>query len=829
MPKISDFLGQVSDADSGDIPPGAAITQTNVSTTFNGKLKIRGGIQPATFSATSTISASAYHTFQRMCFVKTRFGDLIGVNGINRGFRWDGITAAVEDLGITAPAAAPTIVRAAPTGGVKGNSITGVATNGGKYRITSGNSLTNGDKVRIGNVVGTGAMSNDLNGSVFTVESVSGTVFTLTGTSFDGAYTSGGTWSAEGYGATAGVYTFGYRYLDDTATGIPSSLTAVTTVTANENDFFAWSSLSTTSEARAQNKFQLFRSTAGVTNAMYRVSTSTYGGSVTFSDEVDDTTLNNSALEDVLLILTNPPADNSLIARRFDPPPNDRPIVVQLQNRYFYVGSVQYNRGTVATNGSTTLTGTSTDWVSTMVGRYVYIDGETAPIEITAVGGATSLTLATAAATTASGKSYTIRIEASKRRQVAFSEPDEPESVPSVNVFTIQESTGDNDDIIGAMPLNNTLFFLGKRSKYAFNYSVKPTVDGSVRYVEDRGVFNHYCWALHENIAYMLDDSGPYAFSGSSQPIGAKIHDLFRKDGDGDKIDFTKSDKFHVAVDRAKTRVYYFVSFVGDSATIPTRALVYNLRRQTWDIYHYPQKISSTSVIQINGESRLALGAENSSVHLADSGTTDIVTSETTGTASSSSSTTLVDSAAAFGGSVVGASVYIYEGTGKGQRRTITARTATRLTVAAWTTNPDTTSKYVVGAVVWSWKSTAFEIPSAEGRGKREISMKFKPTTGDSRVDVRFYYNNSTSPMTNGMSQKLGDAVEVQESNQEDAVIFLKATRNDLESASGHERFRFDGQYSSITHGDHRVSVEMRGFAGDDAQEIQSINIEGVG
>tara|TARA_R110002110_G_scaffold238681_1_gene454481 strand:- start:33 stop:599 length:567 start_codon:yes stop_codon:yes gene_type:complete len=187
-----------------------------------------------------------------------------------------------------------------------------------------------------------------------------------------------------------------------------------------------------------------------------------------------------------------------------------------------------------------------------------------------------------------------------------------------------------------------------------------------------------------------------------------------------------------------------------------------------------------------------------------------------------------VDSAASFGSSVVGASVYIYEGTGKGQRRTITARTATRLTVAAWTTNPDTTSKYVVGAVVWSWKSNAFGLPSLEGRSKREISIKFKPTTGDSRVDVRFYYNNSTTPITNGMSQKLGDAVEVQESNKEDAVIFLQATRNDLENASGHERFRFDGQYSSISHGDHRVSVEMRGFAGDDTQEIQSINIEGV-
>ena len=70
MPDIRDFLGQISDGDSSDVPHGGAVTQTNVSTTFNGKLKIRGGIQPASFDATSTISASAYHTFQRMSFVK---------------------------------------------------------------------------------------------------------------------------------------------------------------------------------------------------------------------------------------------------------------------------------------------------------------------------------------------------------------------------------------------------------------------------------------------------------------------------------------------------------------------------------------------------------------------------------------------------------------------------------------------------------------------------------------------------------------------------------------------------------------------------------------
>jgi hypothetical protein len=38
-----------------------------------------------------------------------RNGDLYGVNGLQRGFRWDGVTAAVEQLGISAPANKPTV------------------------------------------------------------------------------------------------------------------------------------------------------------------------------------------------------------------------------------------------------------------------------------------------------------------------------------------------------------------------------------------------------------------------------------------------------------------------------------------------------------------------------------------------------------------------------------------------------------------------------------------------------------------------------------------------------------------------------------------------
>jgi hypothetical protein len=50
-----------------------------------------------------------------MTFARGRYGDIYGVNGLERGFRWDGITANVEKLGLTAPATKPTITSSSTT------------------------------------------------------------------------------------------------------------------------------------------------------------------------------------------------------------------------------------------------------------------------------------------------------------------------------------------------------------------------------------------------------------------------------------------------------------------------------------------------------------------------------------------------------------------------------------------------------------------------------------------------------------------------------------------------------------------------------------------
>ena len=55
------------------------------------------------------ISSSAFDTTVPMTFARGRNGDVYGVNGRERGMRWDTVSAAVEALGIKAPASKPTL------------------------------------------------------------------------------------------------------------------------------------------------------------------------------------------------------------------------------------------------------------------------------------------------------------------------------------------------------------------------------------------------------------------------------------------------------------------------------------------------------------------------------------------------------------------------------------------------------------------------------------------------------------------------------------------------------------------------------------------------
>jgi hypothetical protein len=74
-----------------------------------------------------------------LTMARGRNGDLYGVNGDQRGFRWDGITAAVEQLGISAPANKPTV---AVAGGAAKYGLYGIDVLDGGYGYVREPSVT---------------------------------------------------------------------------------------------------------------------------------------------------------------------------------------------------------------------------------------------------------------------------------------------------------------------------------------------------------------------------------------------------------------------------------------------------------------------------------------------------------------------------------------------------------------------------------------------------------------------------------------------------------------------------------------------------------------
>jgi hypothetical protein len=82
-------------------------------------------------------------------FFQGRFGDMYGIDGKSRGFRWDGVTPTLEPLGISKPLSAPTVAMSTNAGQGYVRSITILAGGAGYFEpptVTfSGGGLTDGD------------------------------------------------------------------------------------------------------------------------------------------------------------------------------------------------------------------------------------------------------------------------------------------------------------------------------------------------------------------------------------------------------------------------------------------------------------------------------------------------------------------------------------------------------------------------------------------------------------------------------------------------------------------------------------------------------------
>jgi hypothetical protein len=216
---------------------------------------------------------------------------------------------------------------------------------------------------------------------------------------------------------------------------------------------------------------------------------------------------------------------------------------------------------------------------------------------------------------------YGVDTSGTEPNSIYFSEVDEPESVPEINEFVLQQNARDADSITALVPFGSSLLIMQTRRCYSLSYAKKPLLDANVTPIAYRGCLNQRCWDMHGGVGYVMDRYGIYSITGSGevQDLSAPIGDAFRS-----KINFSSSKWNFLVIDPVTGILRAFVAFYADgSEGTPTRVLCYSIESKTWWVERYPHRITAGVPLNVGGDYQCAYAAQGG-VYLLDQGPYDL-------------------------------------------------------------------------------------------------------------------------------------------------------------------------------------------------------------
>ena len=147
---------------------------------------------------------------------------------------------------------------------------------------------------------------------------------------------------------------------------------------------------------------------------------------------------------------------------------------------------------------------------------------------------------------------------------------------------------------------------------------------------------------------------------------------------------------------------------------------------------------------------------------------------------------------------------------------------------ADWTTTPDDTSVYLVGAVECTYRTAISEIPTVDKRDQgdtqRLLELIYSPTTIQQTVDFRLLLDHLTTGDAAWIDyERLGLAVE---KDSTDKPIDLQLTRSALGSAPGVEQipFRLRANKKILTH--RFLAGELHWFQGEEEVKLYGLEAD---
>lgn len=624
----------------------------------------------------------------------------------------------------------------------------------------------------------------------------------------------------------AGTFQCYYRYID--RDGYPGNLSPVGSVTISASRKIDWSTIGNPSSNTRITHVELYRTGASGSNLLYLLTTLTVG-TTTYTDNIPNATLVTGTQ---LVILTG---DGRVNAERFDLPPDWRPYVFSHQGRLFGVGVVDYNEGhLVLTNGSATVTGVGTNFTQGMVGRFVYITGATAPVEVLSVASATSLTLtANYGGSSDSFAEYSIRPAPAYRNSADYSGALEPEAWDGENNIAVPER---NDEVTGGFSLGGFPFLVTPRNLYRVGYysdpAPPPDGDGRVHNTGQlRGAEHHRLIVEAAGHVYMLDRQGIHRFDGATtEPISEPIEDIFRRG-----LAWDHSKYWHAAHHPEISTVKFYCL---GGTRYARNALCFNYRTTQWVLELWTLGLGCSVPATLGGRKRVLAGAEHARVLLLDEGNLDgtKAAGTTCGYPTSAGLLSLTDASAVHPADIVGAPLAIVRGRGKGQVRTIVASSSGLLTIdSPWLVIPDfdkysdTRSVYQIGGFPWKVKLGTYRFADKETSNPRDVQLEFQPSKlPDPRapqVDLRVYLNHNEEADLCGVTIRAGEGSQEPYLGtvQGEPDVMLRMNNPEGYIAAGNAGGRDDAGASNRWQ-----TIELRGHANADRLRLFALEALGV-
>jgi hypothetical protein len=382
------------------------------------------------------------------------------------------------------------------------------------------------------------------------------------------------------------------------------------------------------------------------------------------------------------------------------------------------------------------------------------------------------------------------------------------------------------------MTKGSFLYILEKRHVHRYTMKANPATDGYVFHAADRGCVNNRCWAVVEDIAYMLDESGIHAFGGdeTSSATSQAIADVFGSDWPV-SINWAASTYFWCAHYPGQEVIRWFVALSGHSQ--PRHALVYHIRNKRWWIEEYAIPMGHGTKGYLAMRPIVYLGSESARVLALGLSALDgpkVSGATNRGTITSWTPTSFTDSMAVFSIDLIGAPVSIVSGRGKGQTRVITEVSGTTIKVnLPFLEMLDTTSVYQLGSVGYRYRSSWFKLAESEDNSPRSVEMSIDPVEEDAVADLDFFFDTEEPlPMVTPISSRKGDGVA-----SIPRIKGLTSTKRhsglvlDLTKPNGVLLKRFDGHREINLDGKRWFSIEISGFTGPERPALTEIVYRG--